>query len=203
MKKNNQIEITVKDNGIGIPEDKIPVLFDKYTSASQAGTDGEKSTGLGMSIIKALVEIHKGSISVFSKLGAGTIITLNFPMTKAVRKEQQTLNLDTELRKEVDISGKHILVVDDNSVNLSLVEKILNRSQATAEGYSNPMEAINRYEEAQTKEPFDLILMDLEMPEMSGFELTDCINELHKEIDIPKAPIVALTAHQVTSLPRV
>ena len=118
-----KIEVIIKDNGIGIPDDKIPVLFDKYTSASQSGTDGEKSTGLGMSIVKTLVDMHKGNISIFSKVGVGTIITLSFPLAEAPLKEHQTLNLDAELQKNVDISGKHILIVDDNPVNLSLVRK--------------------------------------------------------------------------------
>lgn len=196
----DKVEIVIKDNGIGIPEDKIPVLFDKYTSASQSGTDGEKSTGLGMSIVKTLVEMHKGDISVFSKVGVGTIITLSFPISEIPHKEKQTLNLDAQLEKEVNIEGKHILIVDDNPVNLSLVEKILTRSKATAEGYSLPMEVISRYEEAQATQPFDIILMDLEMPEMTGFELTESLLDLHKEVDLPKAPIIALTAHNDDSI---
>ena len=197
LKQNgDNIEVTIKDNGIGIPEDKIPILFEKYTSASQEGTDGEKSTGLGMSIIKTLTEMHKGQISVFSKLGVGTIITLSFPLAQAPEQKQQTLNLDTKLEHDVSIAGKHILVVDDNPVNLSLLEKILSRSKAVVEAYSLPMEVITRYEEAQKTEPFDIVLMDLEMPEMSGFELTESLIELQDILKLPKTPIIALTAHQ-------
>ena len=196
----DKVELSIQDNGIGIAEDKIPILFQKYTAASQSGTDGEKSTGLGMSIVKRLVEIHEGDISIASKLGEGTTITVSFPLLGEQDQSQKTLNLDDEFKKDVDIAGKRILVIDDNSVNLSLVEKILTRSKAIAEGFSMPMEALNRYEQAQTTKPFDIILMDLEMPEMNGFELTEYFLKLHETYDWPQAPIIALTAHQNDSI---
>ena len=195
--QGDKVTITVKDNGIGIPKDKIPVLFDKYTSASQEGTAGEKSTGLGMSIIKTLVEIHQGDIAVSSAVGIGTTFTLHFPLIDPPKEEEKkTINLDAELEKKTDITNKHILVVDDNPINISLVKKILSKSHANPECYSKPLEICEKYKSIQESNPFDVILMDLEMPDMNGYELTEKIIEIHETSKLSEVPIIALTAHQ-------
>jgi CheY-like chemotaxis protein/two-component sensor histidine kinase len=189
-----KVQVKVADTGIGIPEDKIPYLFDQFTSTSQSGTSGEVGTGLGMSIVKEILEKHGVPINVESETGKGTCFTLTFP---TIDKAPIDNGVSTEkhTRPSSEASGEKqqlkILLAEDNLVNQKLAEKMLTKSGHKVTVAGNGKEAFLKYSESPEK--VDLIFMDVQMPEMDGLESTRAIRRFEKEKNMPKVPIVAMT----------
>jgi PAS domain S-box-containing protein len=181
------IQFSVADTGIGIPSNKIANIFDNFQQASSGTARLFGGTGLGLAIVKQLVEPQGGSIQVTSKLDEGSTFsfTLCFKKTSAEAElEIQTIEIDTEFR------GIKVLVVEDIALNQLLMKTLLDDFGFERDIASNGKIAI---EKLQTKS-YDIILMDLQMPEMNGFEATEYIrNKMHSKI-----PIVALTADVTT-----
>ncbi len=181
------IQFSVADTGIGIPNDKIANIFDNFQQASSGTARLFGGTGLGLAIVKQLVEPQGGSIQVTSKLDEGSTFsfTISFKKTSAEAElEIQTIEIDTEFR------GIKVLVVEDIALNQLLMKTLLDDFGFERDIASNGKIAI---EKLQTKS-YDIILMDLQMPEMNGFEATEYIrNKMHSKI-----PIVALTADVTT-----
>jgi len=181
------IEFSVTDTGIGIPESKIVSIFDNFQQASSGTSRLYGGTGLGLAIVKQLVEQQGGSIKVVSKVDEGSTFsfTLSFQKTNAkVGIETVIEELDTEMK---DIK---VLVVEDIPLNQLLMKTLLDDFGFERDIAGNGKIAI---EKLQAKS-FDIILMDLQMPEMNGFEATDYIrNKMHSNI-----PIIALTADVTT-----
>jgi PAS domain S-box-containing protein len=181
------IQFSVADTGIGIPNDKIANIFDNFQQASSGTARLFGGTGLGLAIVKQLVEPQGGSIQVTSTLDEGSTFsfTLCFKKTSAEAElEIQTIEIDTEFR------GIKVLVVEDIALNQLLMKTLLDDFGFERDIASNGKIAI---EKLQTKS-YDIILMDLQMPEMNGFEATEYIrNKMHSKI-----PIVALTADVTT-----
>lgn len=186
---NNQVAIAVSDTGIGIEKKMIPELFDKYSRISRAGTKGEKGTGLGMSIVKELVQLHNGKISVDSSPEKGSLFTITLPILKAATYKaagQPTISTE-QSREHTGTDTYQILLVEDNMVNVKFTSQILERSGHKVTHAENGWAAIS----CIMDEEYDLILMDIEMPELDGFEASKKIRELGNT----KVPIVALTGH--------
>ena len=185
--KSVTIEFLVADTGIGIPENKISSIFENFQQASSSTSRLYGGTGLGLSIVKQLIEPQGGSISVTSKVGEGSIFcfTLSFLKTKAeAEMELEMVELDN------DLTNIKILVVEDIALNQLLMRTLLDDFGFECDIAGNGKIAI---EKMQTKK-FDLILMDLQMPEMNGFEATEYIrNTMNSNI-----PIIALTADVTT-----
>ena len=181
------IGFSVKDTGIGIPDNKLAKIFDNFQQASSGTSRLYGGTGLGLAIVKQLVEAQEGTISVNSKVGEGSTFgfILSFQKTKAdAELEAEMVELDPELK---NIS---VLVVEDIALNQLLMRTLLDEFGFGCEIASNGRIAV---EKLQTRS-FDIILMDLQMPEMNGFEATDYIrNTMHSNI-----PIIALTADVTT-----
>ncbi|NDP20131.1 MAG: response regulator [Paludibacter sp.] len=181
------IRFDVSDTGIGIPESKIGSIFDNFQQASSGTTRLYGGTGLGLAIVKQLVEPQGGTISVKSNVGEGSTFsfTLDFMKTNAiVELDDEIMELDSE------INNIRVLVVEDIALNQLLMKTILDEFGFNREIASNGKIAIDKLKEND----FDIILMDLQMPEMNGFEATDYIrNQMHSEI-----PIIALTADVTT-----
>ncbi len=182
-----KIEFAVSDTGIGIPENKINNIFENFQQATSGTSRVYGGTGLGLAIVKQLVEPQGGTINVKSKVGEGSTFsfTLNFQKT--------TLNaeIDADI-PEVDKEFKNIkvLVVEDMRLNQLLMKTLLDDFGFEREVASNGLIAIEKLKEKS----FDIVLMDLQMPEMNGFEATDYIrNEMLSNI-----PIIALTADVTT-----
>lgn len=181
------IEFSVADTGIGIVKEKLNKIFENFQQASSGTSRLYGGTGLGLAIVKQLVESQGGSIRVSSKIDEGSLFSfvLEFQKTKAEAEiEAATLELDTTI--------KHIkvLVVEDMALNQLLMKTLLDDFGFEKDIAENGKIAI---EKLQTTS-YDIILMDLQMPEMNGFEATEYIrNTMHSNI-----PIIALTADVTT-----
>ena len=181
------IEFSVTDTGIGIPENKIDTIFDNFQQASTGTSRLFGGTGLGLAIVKQLVEHQNGTIDVKSKMDEGSIFSfiLNFKKTtsKAIA-EPDILEIDK------DVKDIKVLVVEDMPLNQLLLKTLLDDFGFDLDIASNGKIAIEKFQ----AKSFDIILMDLQMPEMNGFQATEYIrNEMHSKI-----PIIALTADVTT-----
>jgi CheY-like chemotaxis protein len=185
--KKATIEFAVKDTGIGIQENKLKDIFENFQQASSGTARLYGGTGLGLAIVKQLVESQGGSISVKSKIEEGSTFSfiLSFQKTSAEAElEAKMIELDKEIK------NINVLVVEDIPLNQLLMKTLLDDFGFECDMADNGKIAI---EKLQTKS-FDIILMDLQMPEMNGFEATEYIrNKMNSVI-----PIIALTADVTT-----
>jgi len=181
------IEISVTDTGIGIPEDKIDSIFEVFEQASFGTSRLYGGTGLGLSISKQLVESQGGSIGVTSKVNEGSTFSfiLKFQKTTAeIEPEVKQVELDSEVR------SLKVLVVEDIALNQLLMKTLLDDFGFEIDIVGNGKLAI----EKMYDNTYDIILMDLQMPEMNGFEATEYIRNTMNS----KIPIIALTADVTT-----
>jgi PAS domain S-box-containing protein len=184
---NVGVQFSIKDTGIGISEEKIGKIFENFQQASSGTSRLYGGTGLGLAIVKQLVESQGGSIQVVSKLNEGSTFSfvLNFQKTDEQAAEEMVAD---ELDEE--IKDLKVLVVEDIPLNQLLMKTLLDDFGFERDIADNGKIAI---EKMQTK-TYDVVLMDLQMPEMNGFEATDYIrNVMHSDI-----PIIALTADVTT-----
>jgi len=178
------IEFMVKDTGIGIRKEKQDSIFHSFTQESNGTTREYGGTGLGLSITKQLVELQDGNIKVESKKGQGSTFIFNIPYLKKTFLAK--IEKNTEI---ITPANEKILVIDDNAMNLMFTKSILVKSQFLTETAQNAHDALQMIENSD----FDLILMDLHMPEMDGYELTKKIRNNNND-NIKNTPIIALTA---------
>lgn len=185
--KKVNIEFSVTDTGIGIPESKIDRIFDNFQQASSNTSRLFGGTGLGLAIVKQLIEPQGGRIQVISKVNGGSTFSfvLSFQKTKAdAILGTQIIDLDSE------ITNVKVLVVEDIALNQLLMRTLLDDFGFECDIAGNGSIAI---EKLRTK-PYDLVLMDLQMPEMNGFEATEYIRNKMKST----IPIIAITADVTT-----
>ena len=181
------IEFAVTDTGIGIPENKLDKIFENFQQASSGTSRLYGGTGLGLAIVKQLVETQGGSIRVTSKVEEGS----TFSFTLSFQKTKEDAETDAGFA-EIDSEVKNIkvLVVEDIALNQLLMKTLLDDFGFEREIAPNGKIAIEKLQQ----ESYDIILMDLQMPEMNGFEATDYIRNTMKS----KIPIIALTADVTT-----
>ncbi|MBC3538131.1 response regulator [Rufibacter sediminis] len=184
------LEFTVKDTGIGIPKDKLETIFEKFTQGSNDTTRKFGGTGLGLSIAKELIEAQGGHIAVESTLHVGSTFRFVLPFRKVAAKPEPSCQVtSSDPHHQKTLRNARVLLAEDNSVNQMLVKKVLQDHEVQVCVVNNGREALDKL----TEEPFDLILMDMQMPEMDGYEAMYHIREkmpTHRDI-----PIIALTAH--------
>jgi signal transduction histidine kinase/ActR/RegA family two-component response regulator len=179
---------SVTDTGIGIAKDKLKTLFQTFYQVDSTSKRKYGGTGLGLSIVKKLVELMGGKIGVESEEGLGS--KFSFEMTfEKVNKSSINEELSIKIYSEKDMK-LHILVVEDSKVNQLLIKKILVQKNWVVETANNGKEALEKLE----KEDYDLILMDIQMPVMDGYEASKIIREKEK-ITQKHIPIIALTAN--------
>jgi two-component system CheB/CheR fusion protein len=197
-KENNchYIQMAVTDNGIGIPSDKIDHIFDPFIQVSNDAARSHSGTGLGLAIVKRIISKMNGGITVESALGKGTTFIVTIPL-KESDSSLGTNSLMLENCPLILTSQKKIkvLLAEDNRINQLLAQKVLSDFKFDFVTVENGKQAI----EAVLKEDFDVILMDLMMPEMDGYEATTVIRSLtdNTKNDIP---IIALTAVVIDSV---
>ncbi len=180
------LTFVVSDTGIGIPEDKLESVFGRFTQAEENTTRKFGGTGLGLNICKLLVEKQGGSISVDSKFGEYTRFT--FQLTYEVSEKQESAEIVVSAKDYSTLTGK-ILMCEDNEANRILAQHLFESTNIELDMAENGKIGIEMF--GQKK--YDVILMDIQMPEMDGYQATAYIRtELRSE-----TPIVALTAHSI------
>ncbi|UII21790.1 PAS domain-containing sensor histidine kinase [Fulvivirga ligni] len=184
------VNFKVKDTGIGIPDDKLETIFHNFTQASSETTRKYGGTGLGLSIVKSLVELQGGNIEVRSKEGLGSEFIFTIPYDKAQPHNNKTTREPKPTSQKAQVEGKKILVVEDNELNQFLIKSLLLKQKAEVHIANDGQKAVERLK----IETFDLVLMDIQMPNMDGYEATKQIRA-GIESDITILPIVAMTAH--------
>ena len=181
------IEFMIKDTGIGIAHNKMEKIFDNFQQASSGTSRLYGGTGLGLAIVKQLVEAQEGTINVISKINEGS----TFSFVLDFRKTKANVDLDNAfIELDSDIKDIKVLVVEDIALNQLLMRTLLDEFGFHCEVAANGKIAVEKLQ----YNTYDVILMDLQMPEMNGFEATDYIrNEMKSTI-----PIIALTADVTT-----
>ncbi len=182
------LSFCVEDTGIGMSKEQIQKLFNPFTQADSSTTRKHGGTGLGLVITKRIVEAFGGEIEVKSKLDAGTQVRFTLEVdVKSWDKEEVVATLkDEEVAKDL-LGNLEVLLVEDNEVNQLVAKMMLEGIGATVSIASNGKEGVEKF--LEDKKRYHIILMDLQMPVMSGYEATKEIRKHSKEI-----PIVALTA---------
>lgn len=182
-------KITIADTGIGMSQEFLKHLYEPFSQEHSDARSVYQGTGLGMSIVKSLIEKMGGTVSVESEVGVGSKFDLVFPLKIAKKEDvQEKVKADT-----VDISGVRILLVEDNELNMDIAETILADNGAVVTKAFDGKEAVDIYTENQSGS-FDVILMDLMMPVMDGFAATKAIRNSNKR-DAKLIPIIAMTAN--------
>ncbi len=183
------LTIKIQDTGIGMNEETVKNIFSKYSQAKGQKSSGQKGTGLGMAITKELVDLMKGSIEVESTINQGTTFTLSLPVEIY---EGELIPGRSETSQKYDFTGKSVLVVDDAELNLIVAENTLKPTNAQISFAKSAEETLSKLE----NDSFDLILLDLFLPDINGDELSDKIlNELNYKI-----PIIGMSANSNSQL---
>jgi len=205
--KEQMVEVAVSDTGIGIPADKLKLIFEAFEQVDASIERAFGGTGLGLSITKSLVKLHGGKIRVTSELGKGTTLFFTLPKsdTKAVPTDSEPVNILVETTKtrsyiklikpaSTNISTKRLLVVDDETINQQVIVNYLAEEDVEIVLASTGTAAI----EALDKQVFDLVLLDVMMPQMSGYEVCKHIRKTYLQSDLP---VIMITAkNQVNDL---
>jgi hypothetical protein len=163
LEKQNTLLLTVSDTGIGIPSDKIKVIFEKFAQADRSTTRKYGGTGLGLTIVKKLVGLMRGRITVKSKVEKGTSFIVSIPTT--LIKPESVKEMDSTIEYH-DLSNITCLIADDDNYNLMLLEKTLKDYYMKVFSVTSGLEALNYVDQIT----FDLIILDLQMPEMDGYD---------------------------------
>ena len=185
------VRYRISDTGIGMSEEFQTKIFDEFSQENSGARTSYKGTGLGMAIAKQYVDLMGGKIEVSSRQGIGSTFTVEIPLLIAehVRTEKEE-----KLRKDMDLHGLHVLLAEDNDLNAELAVDLLEEKgmivTRTADGKSALAQFCNT-----APGTFDLILMDIMMPEMNGYETTKAIRNLPDRPDGKKIPIIAMTAN--------
>ena len=193
--QNNQtsFRFTISDTGIGMTDKFKQHLFEPFSRENENAGTQYMGTGLGMAITKELLDLMNGSISVESTLGEGTVFVVEIPC-------EININADDEQEEKAavidNLSGLNILVVEDNKINAEIVEYILEKSGAQVTLANNGKDAVDMFFESP-ENYYDIILMDVMMPVMNGYEATRNIRKLQRK-DAGKIPIIAMTANAFT-----
>lgn len=185
------IRYRISDTGIGMSEEFQSRIFDEFTQENDGARTSYKGTGLGMAIAKKYVDLMGGKIEVSSRQGVGSTFTVEIPLRIA---EQVLTEKEEKLRKDMDLHGLHVLLAEDNDLNAEIAVSLLEEQgmivTRAADGKSALLQFCNT-----APETFDLILMDIMMPEMNGYETTKAIRNLSDRPDGKEIPIIAMTAN--------
>nr|WP_321222161.1 ATP-binding protein [uncultured Psychroserpens sp.] len=177
---DHTLRFEIEDNGIGISKEKQDNMFESFSQGSIQINRKYGGTGLGLSIVKGLIEILKGKIYLKSELGKGTTFFFEIPLTYApetvkIEKEDYTKNIS-----KLDINNIKILIVEDNKINQMITKKILNKMNLQCDIVDNGEAAVEKVKENN----YNVVLMDIHMPGISGLEATKIIRTFDKELTI-------------------
>ena len=185
------VRYRISDTGIGMSEEFQTRIFDAFSQENDGARTSYKGTGLGMAIAKQYVDLMGGKIEVSSRQDIGSTFTVEIPLLIA---EQVLTEKEEKLRKDIDLHGLHVLLAEDNDLNAEIAIALLEEKGMivirTADGKSALAQFCNT-----APGTFDLILMDIMMPEMNGYETTTAIRNLPDRPDGKEIPIIAMTAN--------
>ena len=186
-----RLKFTIADNGIGMSKDFVRTIFEAFSREKSSTVSGIQGTGLGMAIVKRLVDLMGGTIDIESEVGKGTTITmwLDLPIAKKILKAENKI----ESVSLADISGIKVLLVEDNELNAEIATELMKEMGAKVTHVSDGMGAVELMAKAK-KGDFDVILMDIQMPIMNGYKATQAIRQLPDK-DVAAIPIIAMTAN--------
>jgi len=187
--KQCRVLFSVSDTGIGIPDDKLAALFKPFSQVNAGYTRAYQGAGLGLSICKRLVGLMGGNISVVSEPGTGT--TMYFSIPFELEKAIESTPASREYAASAALAGLNILLAEDDFVSGVTMTRLLQKFSATVKHVENGREALA----ALRKEPFNLVLMDVQMPVMDGIETTRAIRSGHAGEDRKSIRIIAMTAY--------
>ena len=185
-------KIVVEDTGIGMSEDYLPHIFEEFSREHTSTESKVVGTGLGLPIVKALIDLMGGTIEIESEVGKGTKTTVMIPFEIAT--QEQILEEQQKEKEFVpeDIKGKRILVAEDNELNAEITLTVLKEKGLLVERAANGKECVEMLKE-KPADYYDMILMDIQMPEMDGYQATEMIRNLGDSR--AAVPIVAMTAN--------
>ena len=192
---NISLLFSIEDTGIGIPDDQFNNIFKAFSQIDSSNTRQYEGIGLGLTICKHIIEFMKGSISFTSQEGKGSTFQITLPF----------INKDTDSVDDKSIIHSHkeikVLLVEDNIINQQIVSEILTQNGFHVDIANHGKEAVDMFTTNHLKNPFDIILMDIHMPIMDGFNACQAIRAFENqyianETSIKAIPIIAMTAHQ-------
>ena len=186
------IQTKVSDTGIGMSEEFLPSLFELFTRERNTTLSKIPGTGLGMAIVKNLVDLMNGSIEVESELGKGSTFTITIPH-KIANKDYTNINIESSNEFDIDFKGKRILLAEDNELNAEITTTILSEMGFEVKTVEDGILCVNEMQH-QPANTYDLILMDIQMPNMDGYKATDCIRHLSQP-EKANIPIIAMSAN--------
>ncbi len=181
----------IEDTGIGIGDDFKKHIFEPFTQEHQGARTNYNGVGLGMSIVKKLVDQMKGSIEIDSQLGKGSVVQITLPIRVDVT--WSTRPVDKERNVQGNVAGMRVLLAEDNEINCEIMEFMLGEAGAEVVTANDGKRAVDAFA-ASAPGTFDCVLMDLMMPVMSGYEATRVIRGLDRP-DAGTVPIIALSAN--------
>lgn len=182
----------VSDTGIGMSEDFLPSLFELFARERNTTISKIPGTGLGMAIVKNFVDLMDGSIEVESELGEGSTFTITIPH-KIADKDYTNRNIESSNVSDIDFKGKRILLAEDNELNAEITTTILSEMGFEVKAVEDGILCVNEMQH-QPANTYDLILMDIQMPNMDGYKATDCIRHLSQP-EKANIPIIAMSAN--------
>lgn len=190
-----RLQTTISDTGIGMSKDYLPKLYEEFTREKNATEAGIQGTGLGMPIVKKLIDLMNGEITVESEVGKGTTFVVTIPHRKAEKPVVEVT--DDEVLNANHFAGKKILLAEDNDLNAEIAVEILQDVGFEVERVEDGVICVDAISKAEAGQ-YDLILMDVQMPNMDGYKATQAIRALN---DTEKAaiPIIAMTANAYES----
>lgn len=182
----------VSDTGIGMSEDFLPSLFELFARERNTTISKIPGTGLGMAIVKNFVDLMDGSIEVESELGEGSTFTITIPH-KIADKDYTNRNIESSNVSDIDFKGKRILLAEDNKLNAEITTTILSEMGFEVKAVEDGILCVNEMQHQPAK-TYDLILMDIQMPNMDGYKATHCIRRLFQP-EKANIPIIAMSAN--------
>lgn len=181
----------ISDTGIGMSKEFLNRIFDEFSQENGGARTSYKGTGLGMAIAKKYVDLMGGKIEVSSRQGVGSTFTVEIPLPIAEHVETEEKE---KLKKDMDLHGLHVLLAEDNDLNAEIAIALLEEQGMIVTRAVDGKSALTLFCNTAPG-TFDLILMDIMMPEMNGYETTKAIRNLSDRPDGKKIPIIAMTAN--------